>query len=151
VEKTFPFSKRMVKIYAIFNLFLSLVSSVVALLIAFHNLLLFIFLYVFPAIFTWSYWAMAPYIEHADTYEGEGVNTRTTTSFVLNFILVGYNYHLCHHLYPRVQLHKLPALHRYLQAHGHLAPAAKIEHSLIKTLSIGALHALGPFSPPPDR
>lgn len=96
----------------------------------------------FPVLMSQTYWAMAPYIEHAHTQVGEGRDTRTCTSAILRYLLVGYNFHLCHHLYPKVQLDKLPALHRHLESIGYLPGQAVIEPGLLNAFKIGALATL---------
>jgi beta-carotene hydroxylase len=56
-----------------------------------------------------------PYQEHAATGDQPGTNARTRSSMVLTVLMCGANYHLEHHLYPRVPCWRLPALHRWLR------------------------------------
>jgi fatty acid desaturase len=139
LERSFPFSAAKARIFALTNLLLALASlaayAAVAVL-APHAV--FVFFVALPLVVSQTYWALCPYIEHAGTAVGDGVDTRTVTSSVLRVLLLGYNYHLCHHLYPRVQLHRLPALYRHLAA-THALPAGNVvEGSLVRALRIGA-------------
>lgn len=139
LERNFPFSMQKARLFASFNLVLMIGALVGHTALALHaGPAVLVFVVVLPVVFSQSYWSFAPYIEHAGTRVGEGVDTRTVTSTVLKIILCGYNYHLCHHLYPRVQLHKLPAVYRYLKASGYLDGKEIVETSMMKALTIGA-------------
>jgi beta-carotene hydroxylase len=143
LERTFPFSKAKARAFAVFNLTLMpLVLLGYAALAYLTNAQVAVFLVVLPTLASQSYWALAPYIEHAGVGVGMARDTRTVTSGVLKVLLVGYNFHLCHHLYPRVQLHKLPALYRHLESTGFLSQETVVEKSMFRALKIGATSAL---------
>lgn len=142
LEKSYPFTPQQAKRYAWLNIVLtfSVLSGYACLAVL--QPLLFTFLVLIPAVVSQSYWAITPYIEHAGTGVGQRVNARTCTSIVLRFLLLGYTYHLCHHLYPRVQLHRLPALFLYLQEIGYIGDEASVETSLGTALRIGGMGRL---------
>lgn len=138
IDRHYPFTPREAQRYAVLNLLLMVAALVVYAGLALHDLRLFALFVALPAAISQTYWAITPYIEHAGTGVGKGNDARTCTSTVLTVLLAGYTYHLCHHLYPRVQLHKLPALYRYLVRNGHLDASHHVEGSLAKTLRIGS-------------
>jgi fatty acid desaturase len=139
LERSFPFSLQKARFFAVFNLLLMIGALAGYAMLALHaDPAVFVFVVVLPVAFSQTYWSFAPYIEHAGTGVGEGVDTRTVTSGVLKFLLCGYNFHLCHHMYPRVQLHKLPAVYLYLKASGYLDGKEVVETSMVKALTIGA-------------
>lgn len=143
VDRTFPFQAGKARGYALFNVALA-IAVLIGYGVLFNILSLpaFVCFVVLPVVSSQSYWALAPYIEHAGTGVGEGKDTRTVTSNVLKVLLVGYNFHLCHHLYPRIQLHKLPAVYRYLESSGYLPKEAVVEPSALSAFRIGAFSAL---------
>jgi len=142
LEKSYPFTATQARRYAWLNLCMT--GSVLAVYVALAALqpVLFVFLVLIPGMGSQSYWAITPYIEHAGTRVGQRVNARTCTSVVLRCLLLGYTYHLCHHLYPRVQLHRLPALFHYLQEIGYIGDEASVESKLGTALRIGGTQRL---------
>lgn len=137
VQGTFPFSKRAARVFVVMNLACSVgFLTLYGYLIVTHPVL-FVLLVGLPGLFTSVYWAMAPYLEHAGAGMEEGRNTRTFQSRLYNVLLLNYCYHNSHHLYPRVQLHKLKAVHRYLDAKGLLDEGAVVEKSLLQGIRIG--------------
>jgi len=142
LDRKYPFSRAEARRFAIFNLTLATLALAGYAALAVTHFHVFLFMVAFPVLMSQTYWAMAPYIEHAHTQVGEGRDTRTCTSAILRYLLVGYNFHLCHHLYPKVQLHKLPALHRHLESIGYLPGQAVIEPGLLNAFKIGALATL---------
>lgn len=137
VQGTFPFSKGAARSFAAMNLacvagFLALYGYLIV-----TQPVLFVVLVGLPGLFTSVYWAMAPYLEHAGAGVEEGSNTRTFKSRLYNLLLLNYCYHNSHHLYPRVQLHKLKAVHQYLETNGLLHDGAVVENSLLQGVRIG--------------
>jgi beta-carotene hydroxylase len=149
LDRKYPFSKMEARRFAIFNLTLATLSLAGYAVLAATHFWPFLFMVAFPVLMSQTYWAMAPYIEHAQTQVGEGRDTRTCTSAILRCLLMGYNFHLCHHLYPKVQLHKLPALHRHLESIGYLPGQAVIERGFLNAFRVGALATLD-FAPDTD-
>jgi beta-carotene hydroxylase len=142
LDRKYPFSQAEARRFAILNLTLATLSLAGYAVLAATHFRVFLFMVAFPVLMSQTYWAMAPYIEHAHTQVGEGRDTRTCTSAILRCLLMGYNFHLCHHLYPKVQLHKLPALHRHLESIGYLPGKAVIEHGFLNAFKVGALGTL---------
>lgn len=70
---------------------------------------------------------------HPHTSLGKYHNTRINPGRLLNILLLGQNYHLIHHLYPRVPWYKYQGLFNkidsYLTAHG--ARVEKMSHGLL--------------------
>lgn len=134
--QVFPFSK--VKIYsvALLNLSLIAINLILCVYLFKLNVLLFLFLFLFPLLVTQFFWSMAPLLEHGVTGKNKFNNTRACTSKVLKFLLLGYNFHIGHHLYPRVQLHKLPKLHEYL-VDNDLVEDLNVVDSVVRYYKIG--------------
>jgi beta-carotene hydroxylase len=59
--------------------------------------------------------ALRPYLEHAGTDTGKFSNARTFSSASLDFVFGGINYHLAHHLYPRVPAYRMAEFQRWLE------------------------------------
>jgi fatty acid desaturase len=137
LDKTYPFSQAEARRFAVFNLSLATLVWAAYAVLAVTHFRVFVFMVAVPTLVSQTYWAMAPYIEHAQTQVGEGRDTRTCTSKIMRCLLMGYNFHICHHLYPKVQLHKLPALHRHLEAIGYLPGQAVVERGLLNVFKIG--------------
>jgi len=60
------------------------------------------------------------YVEHGGTGVGLFRDARSWTAPVYALLFLGNNFHLEHHLYPSVPCWRLPAVHRWLRARGHL-------------------------------
>lgn len=71
-------------------------------------------LFVAPLIATVMITGLNPYQEHAGTGTEHDTKARSRTSPLFTVLMFGTNYHLEHHLYPRVPCWRLPALHRWL-------------------------------------
>ena len=59
------------------------------------------------------------YIEHTGTTGGIFCDTRTYSSLFYTCLLFGNNFHLEHHIYPRVPAYKLMRVHRFLRDQGY--------------------------------
>lgn len=70
--------------------------------------------FVAPLIATVMITGINPYQEHAGTGTEHDTKARSRTSPLFTLLMLGTNYHLEHHLYPRVPCWRLPALHRWL-------------------------------------
>lgn len=57
---------------------------------------------------------LRPYLEHAGTQKGLFSTSRTRTSPLLSLFYFFNNYHLEHHLYPKVPCYNLPRVHAWL-------------------------------------
>lgn len=91
--------------------------------------------------FILPYTAMIPitglrvYVEHAGTGRGMLNNARTYSSPFYTALLFGNNYHLEHHLYPKVPCYNLPRLHRHLHDIGfYPATGATISNGILEPL-----------------
>lgn len=146
LDRTFPMSVSRMRFYAALDVVLVLAATAGYVALALRSTGLFVFLVLLPAVVAQLYWSLHPYIEHGATGDEEGANARNCTSPALTFLLMGYTYHLCHHLYPSVQTHRLPALHRYLCERGYLLPETT-EVTFIGALRIGATRMLPAVSP----
>ncbi|MBB3228876.1 fatty acid desaturase [Luteibacter sp. Sphag1AF] len=142
LDRTFPLSAARMRFYACLNVVMVAAATTGYVALALAAPTLFVFLVLAPAIVAQLYWALHPYIEHGDTADVEGNNARNCTSPVLRFMLMGYTYHLCHHLYPSVQTHRLPALYRHLKAVGYVRDEDTTETSLFGAIRIGATQVL---------
>lgn len=80
--------------------------------------------------------------DHYDNvWQGDRFHTATTarSNRVITFWLNGLNYHLDHHLYPRVPGYNLPALHRHLRPQ--LLAAGAPVYDSYREVALGALRA----------
>ena len=78
---------------------------------------------------------LRPYLEHAGTGKTLFTTSRTRTSPLLSAFYFYNNYHLEHHLYPRVPCYNLARVHRWLGEKGLLArEGALIEHGFLNNL-----------------
>jgi fatty acid desaturase len=66
------------------------------------------------------YTGLRSYVEHAGTATGDFVDARTRTAPFFSLWYYFNNYHLEHHLYPSVPCYRLPVVHAWLRAGGHL-------------------------------
>lgn len=58
------------------------------------------------------------YLDHAGLDDGQFANAYSRTSFFMSVIYFGSNYHLEHHLYPKVPGYRLPKVHKILLESG---------------------------------
>ncbi|UPG85807.1 fatty acid desaturase [Luteibacter aegosomatis] len=135
-DKSFPLGVRRMRFYAALDGLLVATATVGYAMLAWHNPGLFVFVVLVPALVAQLYWSLHPFIEHGDLAGVDGSNARNCTSPVLTFLLLGYTYHLCHHLYPGVQTHRLPALHKHLRDIGYLVPGTT-ETTFLGALKLG--------------
>jgi fatty acid desaturase len=70
--------------------------------------------FITPLLATVMITGLNPYQEHAGTGTAHDTKARSRTSPLFTALMLGTNYHLEHHLYPRVPCWRLPALHRWL-------------------------------------
>lgn len=70
--------------------------------------------FIAPLLATVMITGLNPYQEHAGTGVTHDTKARSRTSPLFTALMFGTNYHLEHHLYPRVPCWRLPALHRWL-------------------------------------
>lgn len=66
---------------------------------------------------------LRPYLEHAGTEPELFRTSRTRISPLLSTVYFFNNYHLEHHLYPKVPCYNLPRVHRYLKSKGYFEMA----------------------------
>ncbi|MHB8545120.1 MAG: fatty acid desaturase family protein, partial [Leptospirales bacterium] len=66
---------------------------------------------------------LRPYLEHAGTEPELFRTSRTRVSSLLSTVYFFNNYHLEHHLYPKVPCYNLPKVHQYLKAKGYFEMA----------------------------
>lgn len=142
IDRGFPYSAIQMCLYAWLNLTLVVGSTIAFALLASSSLSAFACLVGAPALVAQAYWTIHPYIEHGDTTSRVGSNARNCTSLLQRVFLRGYTYHLCHHLYPRVQAHKLPALDAYLRQIGFLTDDSPRESTFFGALKVGLTKSL---------
>ena len=70
--------------------------------------------FIAPLSLTVMITGLNPYQEHAGTGTEHDTKARSRSSPMFTALMLGTNYHLEHHLYPRVPCWRLPALHRWL-------------------------------------
>lgn len=142
IDRGFPFSSGQMCLYAWLNLALVIGATVAFGALALIDTTAFAWLVGAPAVVAQAYWTIHPYIEHGGTSTRPGSNARNCTSWIQRVLLRGYTYHLCHHLYPRVQAHKLPALDRHLRQIGFFTEDAPRESTFLGALRVGLTRSL---------
>ncbi len=75
-------------------------------------------LIVIPHLVAFLISSVRPFVEHAGTEEGEFSNARSAISPLFTALYFCNNYHLEHHLYPRVPCWRLPKVQKYLVQQG---------------------------------
>ncbi len=75
----------------------------------------FVGIFLVTYMFTYFLSDLRPYLEHAGTDESKYTNARTFSSRALDFIFGGINYHLAHHLHPRVPTYRIARLQAWLE------------------------------------
>ena len=84
-----------------------------------YNLEYFLYAFALPYLLLITITGLRIYIEHAGTTPEEFKDARSYTSLFYTVLLFGNNYHLEHHLYPKVPGYKLPRVHKKLAAEGY--------------------------------
>jgi len=136
IDRGFPFGASTMQCFAWFNVGVVLLVTAAWTYLLICQPLAFMFFLALPALVGQVYWTLHPYIEHADTGTTHHDNARDCTSPALGFLLLGYTYHHCHHLYPNVPAYRLPALRRHLERTGYL-DGAPVQRTLFGALWIG--------------
>ncbi|MEN5061002.1 fatty acid desaturase [Luteimonas sp. TWI1416] len=143
LERGFPFSVLEMRRFAWFNVSVVGIVTAAWVYLLVRDAEAFIFTLALPALVGQVYWTLHPYIEHADTGVSPRDNARDCTSPILQFLLLGYTFHHCHHLFPSVPAHRLPALRRYLEASGYLNDETPVQRSLVGALRVGVMRTIG--------
>ncbi len=118
-RKALPFTKSELQKMAVINLICSFMCTSAYVFITVINPAAGVICIIIPHILSIMYTSLRPYLEHADTGIETLTNSRTRSNLFFTLFYFGNNYHLEHHLYPRVPCYNLPALHRYLQKNGY--------------------------------
>ncbi len=113
-----PFSHRALALHAWLGTIFMLGWLLAYGLVAWYDMSYFLIAILGPFLAMIPITGLRVYIEHAGTLEGEAVDARSYTSPLYTLLLFGNNYHLEHHLYPKVPGYRLPLLHRMLKAEG---------------------------------
>lgn len=138
-DNPYPFKPAEARVFAIINLLCVLAFIAGYLYVVVAAPLVSLVMLGIPYLVASAYVSLLPYIEHAGIDPRSPETTRSYTSPLFTLVFLGLNYHREHHLFPSVQIHKLPALHRQLAAQGLLSEAAVIETSFLRTLKTGAM------------
>ena len=113
-----PFTDTEIRRFAFLNLIFMLFWAIVYSYIAMINGSLALFALLLPYLCSIAITGLRIYIEHADTGGGIFLDSRSFSSPLYTFLLFGNNFHLEHHLYPKVPAYKLPLVHKYLKEKG---------------------------------
>lgn len=125
------------RIFTVLNFVLAFAFVYAYYLLFLSNITLFVFLVVIPFSFTSFYYSIGPILEHAGTSTSKGMDSRTFSSVVYNFLVVGYGYHNIHHLCPSVPQYRLKSLHKYMTEYGLYPKEHFTENSAFEILKIG--------------
>jgi len=84
--------------------------------------------------------SLNPYQEHLGTGTAQWQQARSRISSFQTLLMGGVNYHLEHHLYPRVPCWRLARLHRWLTENGHFAgKGSHFEPDYLKSFAVATL------------
>lgn len=109
-----------------------------------------VFVFLLPLAGTVVISGLNPYQEHVATGREPVLRARTRTSSVLTVLMSGTNYHLEHHLYPRVPCWRLPALHVWLRdTDWYRTRRPVVERNFWRTFSPRLVGALGQYDAQP--
>lgn len=142
VDKSFPFTIGEMRFFATLDVVLVTLATALYVGLGLVNVSLFVFLVAAPALVAQLYWCIHPYVEHGGMDDGDQTSARNCTSPFLRVVLLGYTFHLCHHLYPKVQTHKLPSLAKHLAQIGYINASAVNEPRFIGAIVAGVSQTL---------
>lgn len=114
-----PFKDKEVRIFSIASIVFIAMWIGLYISIAIVNPLYALYAILLPYIVTIPITGLRIYLEHAGTKGGVFRDTRTYSSPFYTALLFGNNFHLEHHLYPKVPAYNLPLVHHYLKKNGY--------------------------------
>lgn len=120
-HKAMPFSAGEIRKLAALNVVLIIMWLCVYACVAVFNWKYAVIALLIPYILTIPVTGLRIYIEHTGTAGGVFRDTRTYSSPLYTILLFGNNFHLEHHLYPRVPAYNLYKVHRFLSDSGYFA------------------------------
>lgn len=148
----FPLSSQEIRKFARYNLALSFFWICVYGWIIFRHPAAGLLSVGLPLFLVTLFTGLRPYLEHAGTDKGLFTTSRTRTSPILSLFYFFNNYHLEHHLYPRVPCYNLPRLHRWLASTGLLkTEGALVEDRFFNNLQYVSSRYQYPDSSPRDE
>lgn len=104
------------KFLAIFNVAAQLIWIAIYALLFLADPILGLCVVLLPHLATALVSAAIVFVQHGDTGDRLSNNSRTHSSPWATLLMAGTNYHLEHHLYPRVACWRLPMVHLWLKA-----------------------------------
>lgn len=127
-------TKKQIRILIILNLTFVIFWLSIYIYLAITNFLLFISIILLPTIALVIGSGSVTYQQHANTgnYGKKDIwfNSRSMVGKYWTILYSGGNFHLEHHLYPKVAVWKLPKLHKYLKENGYFEdPRISLDNS----------------------
>lgn len=116
-----PFTQKQLAFYSGLGFGLMVLWLIAYVIVGFYNPSYVLYAFVIPFLLLIPTTGLRPYLEHGGTEAGEFKDSRSYTSPFFTVLLFGNNYHLEHHLYPKVPGYKLPRVHKWLAAKGYHA------------------------------
>lgn len=116
-----PFSDRALSFFAAVNFGFMALWATMWVRIGIGNLQYVLYAAIVPYLLMIPITGLRVYVEHAGTGSEKFREARTYKSWFYTILLFGNNYHLEHHLYPKVPSYRLPSVHRRLAAEGYYA------------------------------
>ncbi|MFL6652951.1 MAG: fatty acid desaturase family protein [Sulfurifustaceae bacterium] len=114
-----PFSQKQLAFYSALGFGFMLLWLIGYIVVGIYNLSYVMYAFVLPYLLLIPTTGIRPYLEHGGTQPGEFKDSRSYTSWFYTILLFGNNYHLEHHLYPKVPGYKLPRVHKWLSENGY--------------------------------
>ena len=113
-----PLSSQELTFYSRLNFLFAFIWLCAYIAIAFYDWRLVLFGVLMPSVILAFLAGCQSYLDHAGLGDEPYKNSYTRTSPLMSMIYFGSNYHLEHHLYPKVPGYKLPRVHRILVESG---------------------------------
>jgi beta-carotene hydroxylase len=137
-----PFSRNEGQVYSGINMALAAMVIIGCAYLYHYSALYFIVFIALPLVVNSIYFSMSPFIEHAGMEKSRLRNSRVYSHPFFSIMFLGYNYHICHHLYPNVQVHKLRRLYYVLLETGRIDEKMVRKKSFLEVLRIGMFEKL---------
>lgn len=112
--------REMARHILVLSLYASLYTALYVLLDTTNHLNTALQVWIVPILFTSPFNGLKSIADHHNNlWKGNRFQTATTTrsNFLVTFVWNGLNYHLDHHLFPRIPGYNLPALHQKIRDH----------------------------------
>lgn len=131
-----PFTSTETRVLAIINIIFIAMWIAVYCIIAWFNIYYALLAIILPYLSSIPFTGLRIYVEHAGTKSGIFRDSRTYSSPLYTLLMFGNNFHLEHHLYPKVPAYHLGRVHKFLKEKGVFAKCdAYVDRRIIAPLT----------------